>query len=1416
MAQPTVPTWQPVGPLQVNTPAWNLVTGSVISIATDPSDSTGNTVYLGTASSGVWKSINAAADPASVQFLPLTDTYTVPTGSLTSLSIGAVSVQPGGTGVILAGTGDPDGTATSWYGIGVLRSADNGNTWSLIQRTAIAPSGERFIFAGTAFAGFAWSTTTTGLVVAAVSDSGYAAIAGTAGAQSDLGIYYSLDAGSTWQLATLEDGSSIFQSPSMVSGANNAATSVVWNPVRRRFYAAIRHHGYYESTDGITWTRLVHQPGTRLTTLLCPVNTGGPGSAACPIFRGIVAAQPATGDLFALSADQNNLDQGLWQDSCNLSGSTCSSGTVQFATQIPDQPLDSTTGDGTLPQALSALALAAVPAQQDTLLFVGVTDLWRCSLAAGCVWRNTTNTQTCAAAQVAPAQQAIDSAFGGSGLLYFGNQSGLWRSTDAVAQQNTLCSTDDAAHFQNLNGGLGSLAPVENFAEDPNHPSTWLAALGPLGTAAPSASGTAWNQVLAGEGDVVAIDPVNPQNWYATSVFGVGIHTCNQGTGCTIADFGNPVIAESQVDNDAQTIPAPWILDAVDSSSLILGTCRVWRGSARGAGWSDSNLLSSMLDGDQGPFCNGNAQIRSLAAAPTNTDPNHTGAEQLYAGIAGVLDGGGLIPGHIFTAKVHDGSTASSTQWTDLYSSPVVNFNFAGPQFNPAAYDVSSIFIDPHDPSGKTLYVSVQGIFGGGTNSNLLYSSTDAGAHWYNISANLPQAPANSVLVDPNNANIVYVALDTGVYITQNVATCTQPNAACWNLYGSGLPMAPVTSLMAYNEGSVQNLRAATWGRGIWQIPLATAGITPTTASLNPPSLTFPSQPLQTFSAPQTVTVTNTGRLNLSVSTVTTSGDFTETDTCAGQSLAPAAACQVEVSFNPSQTGTRTGTLTLSANLSGGQITASLSGIGSGPAVIRLTPPSLDFGSLPVGSSTATQSVTIANTGVQSTSLTSETVNSDFHITANTCTSSLAPATSCTVSILFNPTASGSRPGTLTIVSGLGVQTVPLSGSGQSAPTDGLAPTSLTFATQQIGTTSATQQVTLTNTGDLPLTQIIVTSQGDFTVVNNCGALLQGHGACAITVAFAPTRTGTETGTLTVADAIRNQTVSLRGTGQAPPGVSATPTSINFGGYAIGTTSSPQIVTVTNSGGLALANLSAAITSGFAIAANQCPAILAAGAACPLSLTFSPGAAGSVSGTLTLSADNLAKPLTVALTGSGNDFSVSIVGSSSAIVTSGQSAAYTLQFTGLGGTSGTIALSCSGAPQNTTCGLNPASITLNGLNPASSTITATTGVASSAALHAVPAWQALAPLLALCLPLSAVGFRRRRFAALLVLLAACLVIPLGCGVSSSGGSGGGGGGGSGGGGGGSSSATPPGTYTLTVTATLSNITHKAQLTLTVQ
>jgi hypothetical protein len=1421
--QPPSTIWQPVGPPQVSTSQWNLVTGPVISLAVDPSDSSGNTLYAGTGGGGVWKSTNAAGNAANISFVPLTDTLSAwSSATLTSLSIGSVSVQPGGTGVILAGTGDPNSGTSSWYGAGILRSADGGSTWTLMPATGLDEYGLSYSFLGNAVAGFAWSGSRPNLVVAAVSDSGNETTAAGILTESNvLGMYYSLDAGGTWELATLEDGTQVFQGPQYQTYQVNAATSVVWNPIRQRFYAAIRFHGYYESADGVTWTRLINQPGANLTLNMCPTILAASGSHACPIARGALAVQPVTGDMFALTVDSNNLDQGLWQDACQATSGGCAFSTVKFATRISDGPLQSPSGSGTVAQADSSLWLTAVSSQQDTLLFVGAQDIWRCSLANSCTWRNTTNTQTCAAAMVAPAQYAVESTFGSTGLLYFGNEAGMWRSTDAVNQQKTPCSSDDAGHYQNLNGGLGSLAEVEGFSEDPSTPTTWLAALGDLGTAAPSAASgaTAWNQVLDGEGDVVAIDPANPQNWYATSESGVGINRCTEGASCTTAGFGNVVIGEAQVQDDFESYgSAPWILDPQNTANLILGTCRVWRGPATGAGWSQSSLLSTMLDQDQGQFCDGNAQINFLAAARITTGTSSgNGAEQIYAGMAGVFDGGGLVPGHIFTATVNSASQVSNTKWVDLYSSPVTNKGSGVPQFDPDEYAISSIYPDPHDPTGQTVYVTVQGVSGIGAFEPIVYSSTDGGAHWTNITSNLPLVPANSIFVDPNNANIVYVALDSGVYVTQNLSNCALVGQACWNVYGSGLPNSPVVSLMAYNEGATQTLRAATYGRGIWQVDLVTAEIAPTAATILPSPLAFPSQQVQTTSAAQSVTITDTGTLDLNITSLTVTGDFAETDNCTGQSITLNGTCQISVTFAPTQSGARIGLLTVFGNVPGGQLTVSLAGTGLAPASIVLTPSSLSFGPTTVGSPSAPQYVTIANTGDIASTLTSETATGDFSLSANTCTGSLAGNYSCTVGIVFTPGASGTRNGVLTVTDSVGTQSALLSGTGQTKATDALAPVLIAFAAQQVGTVSASQLVTLTNIGDQPLTSIAVATTGDFTAVNNCGALLQGDATCTISIAYVPTVAGAESGTLTVTDEIRSQKVALSGTGVAPPGASALPVSINFGGYAFGTTSSAQTVTVTNSGGYDLSALTATTTSGFTLASDDCPATLSVGASCHLGVTYSAATAGPVTGTLTIAATNLAKALTVTLSGQGDDFLLAISGTSSAIITSGQSATFPIQLQGLGGTSGTVALACTGAPQYSTCSLNPTSIALNSSNTSGATATITTGVSTTSAALDHSGWKSIVPVLSLALPLWFGGFRRRKQTRMLI-IAVFVGALMGCGVAASSGGGGGGGGGSGGGGGGTGTQnqTPSGTYTITVTGTMSNITHSATITLTVQ
>lgn len=1407
-----------MGPTQVATSPWNLVTGEVTSIAADPSDTSGNTVYLGTAGGGVWKSTSAAGGVSSVAFAPLTEPLPAfSSAALSSLSIGAVSVQPGGANVILAGTGDPNNASSSWYGVGILRSADGGNSWALISGTVPAPGGASgaFNFVGNAFAGFAWSSATSGLVIAAVTNSGYGSILGAGNSQSVPGLYYSYDAGVTWQLATIEDGATVIQSPQTNIASGNSATAVVWNPLRRQFYAAIRFHGYYQSNDGITWTRLASQPGTGLTLDACPTNSTLSGSPACPIFRGALAVQPVTGDMFALTVDVNNLDQGLWQDLCALNAGACTQ-PVQFGIPISDQSLQSTSGDGSIPDASYDLWLAVVPSQQDTLLFVGATDIWRCSLANSCLWRNTTHSQTCSAAGVAPSQHAVDATFGATGLIYFGNDGGLWRTTDSVNQQEAQCLPDDAAHFQNLNGALGSLAQVESFSESPDASSTWLAALGPLGTAATSGNAV-WNQVLDGEGDFVAIDSANPQNWYATSEFGVGINRCAEGTACNTTAFGNTVIGEAQVSGDLQTIPAPWILDPQNTASLILGTCRVWRGPANGEGWTPASLLSGMLDQNQGSSCQGNAEIRSLAAGINSAASGDPGAEQLYTGMAGSLDGGGLVPGHLFAASVDNASQASTVTWNDRYASPVTN-QPALPQFNPNGQAVSGIFADPHDPTGQTIYVTLDGVPADSASpAPIVYSSTDAGAHWTNITSNLPQAPANSILVDPNNANIVYVALDTGVYIAQNVAACAVPGTPCWNVYGNGLPSAPVVSLMTYSQGSGQWLRAATWGRGIWQLPLATAGTIVTQASLSPASLTFASQQVQTLSPPQTVTVTNTGSVVLSIASISVSGDFSETDTCAGGSIPPAGSCPITVTFDPSQTGSRTGTITVFANVAGGQLSLPLSGTGLPPAAVVLNPSSLTFPATAVGTTSPEQAVTIQNASQQWVDLTGQSLVGDFAVAYNACGTGLQPQTSCTLQLVFAPKQSGSRTGTFTVIDSLGTQTAQLAGIGQTLATDTLAPLSLTFPAQAVGSSSSPQLITLSNTGDQTLTRISVSaSTADFSVESTCGASLQGHATCALAVTWIPSNIGAENASLSVTDEFRTTVIPLSGTGIAPPGVSAIPSAINFGGLLIGATSAPSAVTVTNNTGAALLNLTTAITPGFAIATNTCPASLAAGATCQIGVTFTAAAAGPVTGTLTLAAPGLAKSPVVTLAGAGQDFSMAVSGPSSAIITAGQTATFSLQLSGLDGTSGTVALACSGAPKNATCSLNPAAVAVSGLNTSSVTVTIAT-TASTAAATPWPAglpplpWHAALPAAAIALPLGCLGLRRRKAALVLLVSLGIALLPVACGVSASSGAAAGSGSS-----GGSQGASSSGTYAVTVTGTMSGITHSVGLSLTVQ
>ena len=1424
-------TWRAVGPGQIASAAYGRISGRVSSVAIDPADGTGNTVYVGTTGGGVWKSTNAAGPVTAVTFQPLTDNLSVFGGNAgsaatASLSIGAISVQTGG--IVLAGTGDPNDASDSYYGSGVLRSADGGLTWSLVAGSQDGGTGQHS-FAGLGFAGFAWSTANPGLVVAAVSQSAEGVLVNAATKNSVMGLYASSDGGVTWTMGTISDGSITVLTP-MASGLNAggvAATSVVWNPVRQRFYAAIRYHGYYESTDGMSWTRMAHQPGTGLTTVACPAIVQGTTSVSCPIFRGTLAVQPVSGDLFAVTTDRNNVDQGLWQDVCAATGSGCASATVSFGTQLASGALETSSANKVIPQADYSLSLAAQPVHGDTMLYVGTGDLYRCSLAAGCALRNTTNaTNGCAApATVAPYEHAL-AAMVNSGLVFVGNDAGLWRSTDNVGEQGGACSADDKNHFDDLNGGFQSLAEVVSLAQDPGSAGNLLAGLGASGTVSSVGEATGvWQQVSAGEGGTVAIDPNNPLLWYLSTAGGVSLRGCTLGAQCQASDFaGAPTVGAAQTGVDASLVDAPWILDPAMSANVVVGTCRVWRGPAgSGASWSGANAISAMLGGPQNTACSAttNSMIRSLAAggvAVRGGTPQSSGSPVLYAGMAGAADGGGTYGGHVFSTA-HADTSSSTTRWTDMGGARVSNDFVNSGVFNPAGFDISSLAADAHDATGMTVYATVMGFSGNGASTPHLYGSTDGGAHWQNLSSNLPNAPANSVVVDPNDANTVYVALDTGVYVTTQVTSCAMTN--CWSVYGLTLPNSPVTQLVASaslptGDGRVGLLRAGLYGRGIWEIPLLTATYpAQPVMTIVPTTVVFADQAQNSLSATQTVTVTNSGNAPLLVSRVAVAGDFqVAMDGCTGSTVGLQASCTVQVRFLPAAQGARTGLLTVYGNVSGGQGTATLQGNGTAPGDLVLTPLSVSFAATTVGATTTAQNVTVSNTGGSPVTLQAATVTGDFAIRANTCGSSLAPSTGCTIAVVFSPTVSGSRTGSLQVGGGSGMLTAPLSGTGTIPATDGISPGSLTFATQQIGTTSAAQQVVLSNAGDVALTLVAARiGSGNFVAVSGCGASLNAHATCSIGVSYVPKNVGAESGTLVISDQFRSQTVNLNGTGVAPPGVSLAPSgTLSFAATGVGMLSEAQMVTLTNNGGLALTVQRVAVSGDFvAVSGGSCGAMLSPAASCTIAVAFAPTAGGTRPGALTIADDAPTSPQTVALTGMGVDFQLGADGSTSATVASGKSATFPLLLQSAAGTSGTVSFRCAGAPANATCLVSPPTATLGSSTLVS--VTVATGVSTAVAQRGDGRWNGGAGMVLVMAgagPVGLLALRRRRLAVLLGVLVTIAVEGIsGCGsgraipgmvnAPTAGGA-----------------VTPAGSYTVTVTATSAGLTRTMSLSLTVQ
>jgi len=1046
--QPASTTWVPLGPAPLASDAtgdggqnYNWVSGRATSVLIDPADPSGNTVLLGGAYGGLWKSANAGSlspSPASVTWKALIDDE--PT-----LAVGAIALQPGNSRVILVGTGETNNTADSYYGLGILGSADGGATWAPPIQSA--GTGESFL--GVGFSKIAFSTANPSIVVASTAgDNGLYVGLEEDGNATARGLYSSLDGGLTWNRVVLSDGA-----------IPASATAVIYNPMQGAFYAFIRRHGLYSSIDGQHFTRVPAQPGAGLASPNCPSSSN---SATCQIYRGEFTVVPGRNEMYVwvvdVQTDSNGnpiaVDEGIWQ---SLNGGTT-------WTAIPDNGITNC-GDNAfglensgcgVEQGWYNLELAAIPDGAATDLYAGAVNLYKCTLAGGTTctqgdWINLTHVYGCdplaAPAHVHPNQHGLAFLMAGSATPgYFAHDGGISRTLDGYAGLNTGSCTG-TNQFDSLSQSLGSMTEFVSFSVNPTDADILLG--GTQGNGSPrtntATSGSTWQNALSGDGGFTIINPANPSQWFAENPY-LTILKCDSSTGtgsdCNDSTFIQ-VVGSSDLGGDQGAYETPYILDPQNADTMLVGTCRVWLIGTNGTA---SLPLSNDFDTLGTGVCTGSEinLVTGLAAGgPANASGN---SGTVYAVTNGYGPLSGTPGGEVWVT-----TNAGVNLMTNVTQNSTQNVN-------PNGYAISSVAMDRSDATGDTAYVGIMGFSTLNYPTSHVWQTTNAGASWTDWSGvggtELPDAPVNALLVDPQ-AGVVYAGTDVGVFVSSTTTpSWTEVGPAPGPSAAGFLPNAPVTALQLFNpDAGTKTLLASTYGRGIWNYALLTApGFTNVIS--NSPLTVFLNQ-TAAFNGTLTAQAGYASPVNLS---------------CSGAAPATCTLAPAQVTFSPSSTAA----YTLTAGGSVGDYNFNAHAIGTDAnAIARDAPIMLSV----VDFNLTTPSpayMSVGQGGTSGTSTFQVTAAGSFSGTVTlSCPAGLPSGATCVFSPSGSVSPSTSAPVTVTLTVTAGVST-PLGG-----------PIILTVAAMTAGAPAAkTQTLELTVTAAGADFSLALTATPNTTVTN--------------------------------------------------------------------------------------------------------------------------------------------------------------------------------------------------------------------------------------------------------------------------------------------------------------------------------------------
>lgn len=629
---------------------------------------------------------------------------------------------------------------------GIFKSTDQGTTWTpvfdqspslSIGDIAIAPSDANVLYVGTGEAnGGGGSTTYDGM-----------------------GIFKSVDAGSTWTNAGLDSCRNFGRIVVHPSNSN-----IVYAASMGELYAKGSQRGVYKSTDGgVTWNNtlfvddstgaidvVIHptHPDTIFAATWTRVRTparqnyGGPASNIWRSYNGGTTWTKLAGGLPINASTNGRIGIDICLSTPNVLWAVYADNIGNYKNVFQS----SNNGDTWTSKGTSSLSgcfssygwwfgrIKAHPTSTSTACVIGF-DLYRTTDAGGS-WAviGSSNHVDHHAFYIHPANTQ---------LVLNGNDGGLYKSTNGGTSftrdtklpimQFYTCEIDNSAP-SNLYGG----------SQDNGVNRTLTGAL------------NNWSNVHGGDGFCCLVDPINNAYKYYSSQYGSMSTSMSGISGSDRKNWNTPVA-----------------FNPLNSKSLYYGANRLYKSTNRSGSWKVISPDLTNGNGGNGGVVFGT--ITSISISPIDTN-------QIWVG----TDDGNV------RYSSNNGGT-----WANVSAGLPKRW-------------ITRVVADL--TSASTAYVSVSG-YKWDEFVPHIYRTTNSGATWTSISSNLPNAPVNDLIIDPTNTATLYAATDVGVYVTRDAGTS-------WQLLANGMPNVIVLDLTLHNP--TRTLLAGTFGRSMYKVDLNT------------------------------------------------------------------------------------------------------------------------------------------------------------------------------------------------------------------------------------------------------------------------------------------------------------------------------------------------------------------------------------------------------------------------------------------------------------------------------------------------------------------------------------------------------------------------------------------------------------------